>query len=79
MKITDEVGQAKPEPGNATRFIWWLFTYNGLHTIVISCLTVVNDTIMSLDWPRKVTLPIGYQLLEKQKPASYKFSVGTTT
>jgi hypothetical protein len=26
MKITDEVGQAKPEPGNATRFIWWLFT-----------------------------------------------------
>jgi hypothetical protein len=26
MKITDEVGQAKPEPGNTTRFIWWLFT-----------------------------------------------------
>ena len=29
MKITDEVGQAKPEPGNATRFIWWLFTTPG--------------------------------------------------
>jgi hypothetical protein len=26
MKITDEVGQAEPESGNATRFIWWLFT-----------------------------------------------------
>jgi hypothetical protein len=26
MEITDEVGQAKPEPNNATRFIWWLFT-----------------------------------------------------
>jgi hypothetical protein len=28
METTDEVGQAKPEPGNATSFNWWLFTYN---------------------------------------------------
>jgi hypothetical protein len=26
MKISDEVGQAKPESGNTTGFIWWLFT-----------------------------------------------------
>ncbi len=26
MEITDKVGQAKPEPGNATSFNWWLFT-----------------------------------------------------
>jgi len=27
MKITDEAGQAKPESGNATRFIWYKITY----------------------------------------------------
>jgi hypothetical protein len=26
METTDEVGQAKPEPGNANSFNWWLFT-----------------------------------------------------
>jgi len=26
MATTDKVGQAKPEPGNATGFNWWLFT-----------------------------------------------------
>ena len=26
MEITDKVGQAKPEPGNATGFNRWLFT-----------------------------------------------------
>jgi hypothetical protein len=30
MEITDKVGQAKPEPGNATSFNWWLFTYKAL-------------------------------------------------
>ena len=29
-----------------------LFIYKGLRKIANSCLTVVNDTIMSLDWPR---------------------------
>jgi hypothetical protein len=38
MEITDKVGQAKPEAGNATSFNWWLFTGG---EIVIPCFNAV--------------------------------------
>ncbi len=44
MKITDEVGQAKPEPANATRFIWWLFTFKYYDNLQGFMISEFNDT-----------------------------------
>ena len=44
MKITDKVGQAKPEPGNATGFNRWIFTGIGKQTPEIEVIEVNTDS-----------------------------------